>query len=117
MLPVQVVLIVFFFYAAARVAQRIRARELSAGYGIGWVLFWLAAATVVIFPESTSRAAEFFGVGRGADLVVYSALALIFFLLFSLLIKVERLERHFTAVVRSEALERVQVPKEKKDSV
>lgn len=73
-----------------------------------WVLFWLVGALVVIRPNATAYFAELVGIGRGADLVVYCSIALIFFIIFRLMIKINRLERHITELTRSEALKDVQ---------
>ncbi len=73
-----------------------------------WLIFWLGTAGVVWWPNSTSTIASALGIGRGADLIVYSALALIFFLLFKLHIKIEAVGRDVTQVVRHIAVDEPQ---------
>ncbi len=104
MLIIQVVLTGFFFLAALKVIGRWKKAELSFPPALAWVGFWVIAAIVVLNPNLTARLAERVGIGRGADLVVYSALALAFFVLFLLLVKIERLNRDLTKVVRKLAL-------------
>ncbi len=69
-----------------------------------WLCFWCLATLVTLWPESASRVAETFGIGRGADLVVYAAITLIFALLFRAEVHFDRLERQLTSLVRELAL-------------
>jgi hypothetical protein len=59
---------------------------------------------VVVRPETASAVAGLFGVGRGADVVVYLALAAAFYLIFRLFAKLEDIDRQLTKIVRAEAL-------------
>lgn len=77
-----------------------------------WLSFWILAIFVVLWPDSTFVLSNYFGISRGADLVVYVSLALIFFILFRLHVKLESVGRSLTKMVRKEALE--QVKKDKK---
>jgi len=71
---------------------------------MGWLLLWLGALALVVKPDIASQLASLVGIGRGADLVVYLALVLIFYLLFRLVVRIETLERHITEIVRHSAL-------------
>ncbi len=109
---IQTILIIFFIYAALKVAGRWRAGELTLGVTLVWLLFWALAAIVVFLPDITFRLARFVGIGRGADLVVYVSLALLFFIVFRLTVKFEHLNRDITKLTRKLAL----AEQEKKDS-
>jgi hypothetical protein len=71
---------------------------------IFWVGFWLVVGAIVIVPETTSFMARMVGVGRGADLVVYLSIVLIFYIIFQITVKIERVERNITKIVRQVAL-------------
>jgi hypothetical protein len=101
---IQIFLVLFFFFAILKVAGRCRAGDLSLSAAVVWTVFWLAAAVIVIVPNSTAYFAKIFGIGRGADLVVYLSLALLFFIIFRLMVKVEKLNREITLLVRQMAL-------------
>lgn len=100
MLPIQIVLIFFFIFAIGKVVGRVRAKEVSPRAAIFWLVFWLAAGVIVVVPDTTSTIAKWLGVGRGADVVVYVALAILFFVLFRLVVRQQRLERDLTRLVR-----------------
>jgi hypothetical protein len=101
---IQLVLLAFAAYALIITVRRFRRGDLPVLHFALWVVFWLAAAYVVIRPEMASAVAALFGVGRGADVVVYLALAAAFYLIFRLFAKVEDLDRQLTKITRAEAL-------------
>ena len=70
-----------------------------------WIVFWLALTLVVFWPNSTQILADYIGIGRGVDLVIYVSIACIFYLIFKMNLKIEGLKRDLTEVVRTESLE------------
>lgn len=102
----QILFILFSLFAASSVIRRNKDGMLGPKAMIFWIVFWLAAIVVVLWPESASKIAEIFGIGRGADLVVYASLAIVFYLLFKLNVKLDSLNRDITKVVREKALEK-----------
>ena len=83
-----------------------RVRQAAVGRGVAalWTLGAIAGLIVTWIPDVASRAADFFGVGRGADLVVYLALLLLFGLVFQLYVSHVKLQRELTELVRKDAL-------------
>lgn len=105
MLIIQILLTIFFLFALAKVVGRWRADDLRMADMVWWLLFWVAAIIVVLLPNSTATLAKLVGIGRGADLVVYVALVLIFFIIFRLIIKIELLNKDITKLVRKISLD------------
>lgn len=62
-------------------------------------------AFLVWFPDVTDRFAELFGVGRGADLVLYLWVVITLALIIFLYLKLAALGRRITLLARSIALE------------
>lgn len=106
MVPIQILLVLFFLTAIIKVFQRLKSKELPPGMGVLWILFWIVAAVIVIQPNVTFYFAKLFGVGRGADVVVYAALAALFFMVFRLMVRIEQLNRDITKLVRDNALKK-----------
>lgn len=100
----QIVLIVIAVFGFAAAVSRYRRGGLSLVQLALWSLLWLAVAGVVLRPETASIVARRLGVGRGADVVVYLALAAVFYLLFRLLARLEDHERQITRLTRELAL-------------
>jgi hypothetical protein len=73
-----------------------------------WLLLWIAADVAVLQPSAVTVMANALGIGRGTDLVLYFSVVLVFVILFRLHVKLERLQRDLTKVVRQQALEEEQ---------
>lgn len=86
------------------VIKRFRKGALSSVGFILWGLLWIAAAMVVWMPQITNRVAGFLGVGRGADAVLYVSIIVLFYTMFRLYGKTERLEHELNTIVTQVAL-------------
>jgi hypothetical protein len=104
MSAIQIVLVAFAVFAFSRAVIGLRRGALTVASFALWGLFWAAVVVVALRPETTVALARLFGVGRGADLAIYLALVLVFFLLFRLFARIEDLERQLTRFVRTQAL-------------
>lgn len=104
MLAFQLIVIAFCLYAAIRVWQKTKNRSLGKRWGIFWLVFWLGVGAVVALPWTTSLLAARLGLTRGVDLVVYVSVIVLFYLIFRLTVKIERLESNITKLVREVAL-------------
>ena len=107
MLLIQILLAAFALFALLKTVSRFRAGDLSSGRLFGWTLFWLAVLIVAILPNTAAIFAKMVGVGRGADLVVYLALVLLFYLLFKTTIRLEKIERNLTKLTRQDAFQKI----------
>lgn len=68
---------------------------------------------MVLAPDATTRLAEFVGVGRGADLLLYLAVIGFAFVSVLLYARLRQLEVALTQVVRAQAIENARAPDEK----
>ncbi|MDO8626046.1 MAG: DUF2304 domain-containing protein [Candidatus Magasanikbacteria bacterium] len=101
---IQIILMIFFAGAAFKAWQRYQSRDITFGMVALWLIFWAAGAWVVVNPNGTFYLARILGVARGADAVMYLALAVLFFMVFRLLVAVERLKKEVTELTRELAL-------------
>ena len=72
--------------------------------GLIWAAVWLIAGIAVIWPGLTSRVAQFLGIGRGADLVFYSAVVIMLIGFWMIYIRLRRVRRDITLLVRELAI-------------
>lgn len=80
-------------------------KEQTSGYAVTlWVLLSATAALAIRNPELTHQAAQILGIGRGADLVFYSAILAALFASYSYYIRLVRLENNLASVVRELAV-------------
>lgn len=105
MLIIQVILILFFLIAIINVVKKYRDRSVTIASAAAWIGFWLVAGVVAMIPNATFYLANLVGITRGSDLVVYSALVLMFFLFFRLTVKVESMNKNITRLARDSALQ------------
>lgn len=93
--------------AIVSVMQRKKEKLLGHVGAFFWVIFWIVVAGIVSLPTNfLDQISQSIGIGRGVDLVMYIAIALLFFLLFKLYIKVETLKRNLTEVARKSTFEK-----------
>lgn len=104
MLFIQILLLLFFAFVIYKTIKRALKGEVKKEATVLWVVFWLIAAFATVNPNSTALVAGFLGLGRGADAVIYVSLALLFFLFFGLTVKLEKINREITHLVRQQAL-------------
>jgi hypothetical protein len=102
---IQILLLIAIAYIILKTAQKYRISAITVREFFLWICFWLIGALVVLFPKATDSAAQFLGIARGADLIVYIGIIILFAGLFFLLVRLERLERDVTKIVRKMALE------------
>jgi len=102
--PLQIILLAFILFAMSRVLFRAKEKVLSTQAAFFWFIIWTAALIGVILPTTTTQLAEFFGVGRGVDIIVYISLALLFYLVFRIYVMIEDIRHEITSLVREIAL-------------
>ncbi len=91
--------------ALISVARKKRENLLGPLGAFFWIVFWVALVSIVSLPNIAQRVADMIGIGRGVDLVMYASIAVLFFVVFKLHIKVEGLKRDLTVIAREKALE------------
>lgn len=104
---VQFVFLLVLFGAFFMTWRRARQQVISLREALSWSVLWIGAAVVVVLPQTASTVAHFFGVGRGADFVVYGSIIALFLLVFRVFIMLEQLERKLTQMVQRDALKDV----------
>lgn len=106
MIVFQILSALFCLFALTRVIIKHRAHEIKTIEMIMWVLFWLGAIVVFLVPDSTAKLARLFGIGRGVDLVVYISLTVLFYIVFRLIARLDKVESNLTKITRNIALEK-----------
>jgi len=108
-------LIIFAIFAIIRTYKQYRLQRVSASWLTSWLLLWLAVILVAISPQSTDILAKYVGVERGADLLVYSAVVILYYGLYRMMVKQEKLQQELTSLVRKIAIMEEKKIEAKKD--
>jgi small membrane protein len=109
---IQILILVFALFAVVRAVMQFKNGALTIAWLFFWILFWAAAGFVAIMPQTTDVVAAFFGVGRGADAVIYIALILLFLLVFRMYVHIEEVEGELTQLVRKLATKDIKEDKQ-----
>jgi hypothetical protein len=110
MKPSQLFLLTFVLIALTKAIYSYKQRGMRTPNSLLWTLVWIGTASIIIFPDATSVVAHLLGIGRGADLIIYASLLLIFYLIFRMHLTLARMEQEITEIVRAVALERLTEP-------
>lgn len=102
--PIQWIILGFAAVAEVAVFAGFRRGRVSARGILFWTLVWILVGVVAVWPNVTYKVAGLVGITRGADLVLYLGLLLVFFILFRNAVRMEKIERDLAALVRVLAL-------------
>jgi len=97
-------LVGFFLFALSRAVLRFRHGDINVRELVLLGLLWTGASVIVLWPEITGNLAQWLGVSRMTDAVVYLTVAALCYLMFRIYIRLRTVEQQITALVRKLAL-------------
>ncbi len=80
-------------------------RQVSRRVGLPWAVVWAVAAAAIIWPDSTRLVARAAGIGRGADLILYSFVIVALIGFYMTYVRLRRIDSNLTLLVRHIAIE------------
>jgi hypothetical protein len=102
----QIIALIIIFFFIIRLLVLKKKNCLPAGEFIFWLIFWILAGTSVFFLKTIDRLV--FGLGfsaSGINFLAYLAILILFYLIFRLRLKMERIEKNITAIARKIAID------------
>jgi len=69
-----------------------------------WTIFWGSIISIAIYPESLNYLSKFTGIKDRENAVLVTTIAILLFIVFYLIIRIEALEQRQTRVIRKLAL-------------
>lgn len=100
----QIFAIVFSLFALSRAILRLRDGKLTIYSFIFWNIVWVGVIIIAFLPNVSSFMANLFGIGRGVDFLIYTSVVILFYLIFRLYIKMEKIDQDITKLVSDLAL-------------
>jgi hypothetical protein len=98
---------VIAFFLLRLIIQRKR-EKIAAGEFYFWLVFWVLGALAVANIHSIDALVARLGFsGPGIQVLLYLSVAVLFYFIFRLLLRIERIERDITEIVRADALKDV----------
>lgn len=101
---VQFLFLAIFAIALIVVWKRATESVISVREAVAWSVLWVAGSIVVVAPQTTTLVANLFGVGRGADFVLYASVLILFLMMLRMMIAMDRLERKLGKIVTEIAM-------------
>lgn len=100
-----VLLIILVFYQ--RVIKQRRKNLMSQNEFLFWTFFWGLSAILVLFIKKLDLLAQSIGLtASGIDILIYSSILVIFYFIFRLRLRMEKIEKEITKIIREKALEK-----------
>ncbi len=96
--------LIFVLFALSRVIYRLVKKDTTWPRAVFWLILWVAIGAAVSYPQQTDYLASQLGVSRGADLLVYTSVLTLFYLVYKILGRLEKIDHHLTALSRELAL-------------
>lgn len=104
MIYLQILVSIFIVLLLFKLFKQKQHNRVSLSAFVIWFILWLLVLVVFWQPDTTSYLANLLGIGRGADLAVYISIVVIFYLLFKIFARLNKLDSDITRLVREDAL-------------
>ncbi len=102
--PYQVVVPLFCVLMVAYAVNLVMRQKKSIWEGVLWTLFWLGIGYISLFPSSLQFLSTLTGIKRNENAATITAIGVLFFIVFYMIMRIEELEQRVTKVVREKAL-------------
>ncbi len=104
MIVLKVIITIFVILSIIKLIKQKKDNKITSFSFLLWFILWLIVALVFYIPEATSYLANIVGIGRGVDLVVYTSIIILFYLLFRIFVHLNKIDREITKIVREKAI-------------
>tara|TARA_Y100000310_G_C20699391_1_gene828310 strand:- start:1889 stop:2245 length:357 start_codon:yes stop_codon:yes gene_type:complete len=114
---IQILLLLFILFAYSRAFLRLKEGTISLREFLFWTVVWVTGIIIVAIPTIIETISVSLGIARPVDLILTLSIALLFYLMFRIYIKINQLEEEITKIVRDVSIEKTKnEPKPNKDN-
>ncbi|MFA5051117.1 MAG: DUF2304 family protein [Patescibacteria group bacterium] len=101
----QIIALVIILFFVSRLFWQKKNKEIGGNEFIFWLVFWILAALLIIFLKQVDSFVAALGFsGKGIDVLFYLSVVVLFYLVFKLGLKMEKIEKDITKIVRKISL-------------
>jgi small membrane protein len=104
MLIFQILVIIFAVFALTRVFLQKRQKNFSLNEFLFWSVLWAGVIVLSFSRDILQRVALFVGIANGGNLLMYSSITLIFYMVYRLYAKVDSQQQEITSLVSKIAI-------------
>ena len=108
--PYQVVVPLFSFVMVAYAWNLVVRQKKTIWEGALWTVFWSAIAYISLVPSSLQYLSSLTGIKKNENAATITAIGVLFFMMFYLIIRLEEMEQRMTRIVRDKALKDAGIP-------
>ena len=95
---IALIIIVFFL---VKLFRRKKKERISAGEFVFWLIFWILAGLAVVFIRQIDKLVADLGFsGSGIEVLLYLGVVILFYAIFRLRLKMEKMEKNITILTR-----------------
>ena len=101
----QILALTIIAFFLARLFWQKQKKQISANEFVFWLIFWILAGAAIVSLKWIDRLAAGLGFsGSGIEVLLYVAAAVLFYFIFRLRLRLEKIERDITKIVREISL-------------
>lgn len=100
----KILAVLFVTFVVYKTSLRLKKGDIHIREFIIWLIFWLLVLAAILVPQQTDVLAQLVGVERGADLLFFVSIVVLFYAVFKIIVKLEKVERNITEIVRNTAI-------------
>ncbi len=101
---IQFIIILFSFFAIFRLIDKFKRKEVFIKEFLLWMIVWCSVIGATVWFKKVDIIAGFFGVERGADMAIYISILVLFYLVFKIIVKLDKIDKSMTKIVRGIAI-------------
>ena len=109
--PYQVVVPLFGLLMIVYAWNLVMRQKKTVWEGALWTIFWSAIAYISLVPSSLQYLSTITGIKKNENAATITAIGVIFFVLFYIIMRVEEMEQRLVKVIRNKALSGLEAPK------
>lgn len=103
---IQIILTLFVLFAISRAYLRLKDKQIRLSEFFFWMAIWIGAMVSILSPSTIGYVSQTFGIGRPADLILYVAVILLFYLIFRLYVSIDGIKEDMTKIIRELAIKK-----------
>lgn len=101
----QLLALIIILFFLIRLALQKKQGKINGNEFILWLIFWILSGLAVIFLKEIDRLVASLGFsGTGIEVLLYAGAAVLFYLVFRLRLRLEKIEKDITEIVKNIAL-------------
>jgi hypothetical protein len=117
MIIIQIVLILAVIFLLLFFLRHHGKSKTAASVKIGFSLFMVFGVLAVLFPDEVTTVANWLGVGRGTDLLLYAMVVAFGFATINTYLRFKELELRYAKLVRAVAIQNSEHPQDVKEPI